>query len=77
MRFFAELFRVEDWKRLPTRHSLPLAAFLVTSILMTIVLMMIEWPSAPWRILVALMGGVMAASVVRWATVRKIRREVD
>lgn len=72
MGFFAELFRLEEWKRLPTRHARPLVAFLVTSLVTTAVLIVIGWPANPWRILVAAVVGVTAASLTRWIIVHKI-----
>lgn len=73
MGFFAELFRVEDWRRTPLKDSVPLVAFFVTSILTIVVLTLVQWPTAPWRTLIALMVGIAAQVLTRCIILRRQR----
>lgn len=73
MGFFAELFRVEDWRRTPLKDSVPLGAFFVTSILTIVVLTLAQWPTAPWRTLIALIVGTAAQVLTLWIIQRRQR----
>lgn len=73
MGFFGEFFRVEDWRREPLVTTVPLVTFLVTGILATILLILVEWPSDPWRTLIALLAATASSSAARWILQRSER----
>lgn len=66
-KFFAELFRVEDWQKTPRRVSVPLIVFILIGVGSAAVMYLLGWPSDAWRVLVAVLAGsIAAAGVVRW-----------
>lgn len=73
MSFFVELFRFDELRRTPLLVTVPLAAFIVTGILTTVVLIVVQWPSDSWRLLLALITGIAAASLARWVLLRRQR----
>lgn len=73
MGFFAELFRVEDWRSTRLLISVPILAFCGVGVLMTVVLILVQWPGDSWRTLLALLTGSAAASLSRWILLRRQR----
>lgn len=71
MGIIAEIFRVEDWRRTPVRVWAPPVAWVVVAFLTNLVLLLIHWPTTPWRLLMALMAGVLASGLVRWMLGRR------
>ena len=71
MGIIGEIFRVEDWRRAPIQVWAPLLAWVVVAVSTNLVLILVEWPTAPWRLLMALMAGVLASGLVRWVVGRR------
>ncbi|MGP9526856.1 hypothetical protein [Glutamicibacter sp. AOP5-A2-18] len=71
MGLFAEIFRVQDWRRTPLLIWLPFTAWVVAAVSTNLVLILVGWPGSPWRLLIALMIGVVASGVARWLVVRR------
>lgn len=68
---FGEIFRVEDWRRAPIQVWAPLVTWIGVAVSMNMVLILVEWPTAPWRLLMALTIGVLASGSVRWVVSRR------
>ncbi|KSU66583.1 hypothetical protein [Arthrobacter sp. NIO-1057] len=71
MGIIAEIFRVEDWRRTPIQVWASFVAWVVVAISTNLILILVEWPTAPWRLLMALLAGVLSSGLVRWLVSRK------
>lgn len=71
MGIIGEIFRVEDLRRAPIQVWAPLLTWVVVAVSTNLILILVEWPTAPWRLLMALMAGVLASGLVRWAVGRR------
>lgn len=75
MRLLSDLLRFDDWNRLPRLESVPLLFFWGMGIFTNIVLIIAAWPTAPWRLLIALTVGTGAACVSHWV-LRRTTKDV-
>lgn len=76
MKIVAEVFRFEDWRRTPIDLMVPFAAWVIFAIGMNWMLILVQWPQDQWRVLVALMTGIAAASVAKIIIVRCQRERI-
>lgn len=74
MRILAEVFRLEDWRRASVQVWVPLVAWVVTAVSTNVILILAQWPAAPWRLLVALIAGIAACSGARWVIICRQRK---
>lgn len=71
MGIIGEIFRVEDRRRAPIQVWAPFVTWVVVAVSTNLILIFVEWPTAPWRLLMALMAGVLASGLVRWVISRR------
>lgn len=71
MGIFAEIFRVQDWRRAPLQVWVPFVAWFVAAVSTNLILLLVGWPSWPWRLLIALMAGAAASGLARWLVIRR------
>ena len=76
MGIFAEIFRVQDWRRAPLQVWVPFVAWVVAVLSTSLILLLVGWPSSPWRLLIALMAGVAASGLARWLVIRRQQERV-
>lgn len=74
MKILAEIFRLDDMRRASAKVWVPFAAWAVAAVFTNLILILAQWPAAPWRFLAAFMVGIMAYLGARWFVFRLQRK---